>query len=254
MQSCALRRRGASAYPLQAVTRDECRAYLVWQHCFSPVFITNLFSLSCRRGVGGRTIRAYSFYVTYCKHTNARTAQPAVCPPPMYKIMYKKFEGRVSRRPLNAGLRSAIAMSLSTIIVAINAQLLGHLKLREGHPVAAFLIRRTGCRKRASRCALHLWGRGRSKTRSDLSPFVRPRFPSAVGKLRLRNHVQFGIRWCRQFPAQPSAPTFLIFVAAFKQTLLGRVPKSIRPRIQVAVFDNLDGRANGFVRIWCACR
>jgi hypothetical protein len=35
-----------------------------------------------------RTIRAYSFYVTYCKHTNARTAQPAVCPPPMYKIMY----------------------------------------------------------------------------------------------------------------------------------------------------------------------
>jgi len=24
----------------------------------------------------------------------------------MYKIMYKKFEGRVSRRPLNAGLRS----------------------------------------------------------------------------------------------------------------------------------------------------
>ena len=88
MQSCALRRRGASAYPLQAVTRDECRAYLVWQHCFSPVFITNLFSLSCRRGVGGRTIRAYSFYVTYCKHTNARTAQPAVCPPPMYKIMY----------------------------------------------------------------------------------------------------------------------------------------------------------------------
>ena len=145
-------------------------------------------------GEGNRTIRAYSFYVTYCKHTNARTAQPAVCPPPMYKIMYKKFEGRVSRRPLNAGLRSAIAMSLSTIIVAINAQLLGHLKLREGHPVAAFLIRRTGCRKRASRCALHRWGRGRSKTRSDLSPFVRPRFPSAVGKLRLRNHVQFGIR------------------------------------------------------------
>ena len=25
----------------------------------------------------------------------------------MYKIMYKKFEGRVSRRPLNAGLRSS---------------------------------------------------------------------------------------------------------------------------------------------------
>src|SRR6516225_10495012 len=58
-------------------------------------------------GGGNRTIRAYSFYVTYCKHTNARTVQPAVCPPPMYKIMYKKFEGRVSRRPLNAGLRSS---------------------------------------------------------------------------------------------------------------------------------------------------
>ena len=44
-----------------------------------------------RNGAGGgnRTIRAYSFYVTYCKHTNARTAQTSVCPPPMYKIMYK---------------------------------------------------------------------------------------------------------------------------------------------------------------------
>src|SRR6516225_3096067 len=58
-------------------------------------------------GGGSRTIHAYSFYVTYCKHTNARTAKPAVCPPPMYKIMYKKFEGRVRRRPLNAGLRSS---------------------------------------------------------------------------------------------------------------------------------------------------
>src|SRR6516165_6678582 len=58
-------------------------------------------------GGGSRTIHAYSFYVTYCKHTNARTAKPSVCPPPMYKIMYKKFEGRVSRRPLNAGLRSS---------------------------------------------------------------------------------------------------------------------------------------------------
>ena len=42
----------------------------------------------CGAGGGNRTIRAYSFYVTCCKHTNARTAQPAVCPPPMYKIMY----------------------------------------------------------------------------------------------------------------------------------------------------------------------
>jgi hypothetical protein len=42
-------------------------------------------------GGGNRTIRAYSFYVTYCKHTNARTAQPAVCPPPMYKIMYNEI-------------------------------------------------------------------------------------------------------------------------------------------------------------------
>ena len=47
--------------------------------------------LECGAGGGNRTIRAYSFYVTYCKHTNARTAQPAVCPPPMYKIMYNKI-------------------------------------------------------------------------------------------------------------------------------------------------------------------
>jgi len=37
-------------YSNQAVTRDECRAYLVWQHCFSPVFLTNLFPISWRRG------------------------------------------------------------------------------------------------------------------------------------------------------------------------------------------------------------
>src|SRR6516225_3749750 len=42
-------------------------------------------------GGGSRTIRAHSFYVTYCKHTNARTAQPAVCPRPMYKIMYNEI-------------------------------------------------------------------------------------------------------------------------------------------------------------------
>jgi hypothetical protein len=37
----------------QAITRDGCRAYLVWQHCFSPVLLTNLFSISWRRGGGG---------------------------------------------------------------------------------------------------------------------------------------------------------------------------------------------------------
>src|SRR5215469_13003386 len=42
-------------------------------------------------GGGNRTIRAYSFYLTYCKHTNARTAKPAVCPLPMYKIMYNEI-------------------------------------------------------------------------------------------------------------------------------------------------------------------
>ena len=47
--------------------------------------------MKCGAGGGNRTIRAYSFYVTYCKHTNARTAQPAVCPPPMYKIMYNEI-------------------------------------------------------------------------------------------------------------------------------------------------------------------
>jgi len=44
--------------------------------------------LECSAGGGNRTIHAYSFYVTYCKHTNARTAKPSVCPPPVYKIMY----------------------------------------------------------------------------------------------------------------------------------------------------------------------
>jgi hypothetical protein len=57
-------------------------------------------------GGGSRTIRAYSFYVTYWKHRNARTAKPSVCPPPMYKIVYKKSEGRLTSRFLNAGLRS----------------------------------------------------------------------------------------------------------------------------------------------------
>src|SRR5215471_10919874 len=54
-------------------------------------------------GGGNRTIRAYSFYVTYCKHTNARTAEPAVCPPPMYKIMYNEI-GRFSVRSQDASI------------------------------------------------------------------------------------------------------------------------------------------------------
>jgi hypothetical protein len=60
----------------------------------SLVFLTHFLSISWRRG--SRTIRAYSFYVTYCKHTNARTAKPAVCPPPLYKIMYKVRRPRES--------------------------------------------------------------------------------------------------------------------------------------------------------------
>jgi two-component system NtrC family response regulator len=47
-------------------------------------------------GGGNRTIRAYSFYVTYCKHTNARTAQPAVWADPVYKIMYKSLKAESS--------------------------------------------------------------------------------------------------------------------------------------------------------------
>ena len=42
-------------YSNQAVTRDECRAYLVWQHCFSPAFLTNLLSISWRRGESNDT-------------------------------------------------------------------------------------------------------------------------------------------------------------------------------------------------------
>src|SRR6516165_7844585 len=47
--------------------------------------------VECGASGGNRTIRAYLFYVTYCKHTNARTAQPAVWPPPLYKIMYNEI-------------------------------------------------------------------------------------------------------------------------------------------------------------------
>src|SRR6516225_8424792 len=56
-------------------------------------------------GGGNRTIRAYSFYVTYCKHTNARAAQPAVCPPLMYKIMYNEI-GRFPSNPSATFTRS----------------------------------------------------------------------------------------------------------------------------------------------------
>ena len=39
----------------QAVTRDECRAYLVWQRCFSPVFLTHLLSISWGGGKSNDT-------------------------------------------------------------------------------------------------------------------------------------------------------------------------------------------------------
>jgi len=42
-------------YSNQAVTRDECRAYLVWQHCFSPVLLNYLLSISWRRGESNDT-------------------------------------------------------------------------------------------------------------------------------------------------------------------------------------------------------
>ena len=73
------------------------------QHCSSRLLLTHVLS-KVGAGGGNRTIRAYSFYVTYCKHTNARTAQPAVCPPPMYKIMYNKSDGV---RPFNTVRRQA---------------------------------------------------------------------------------------------------------------------------------------------------
>src|SRR6516164_2780578 len=66
------------------VPRVPCLATLFFS-CVPNQFIFN------GAGGGNRTIRAYSFYVTYCKHTNARTAQPAVCLPPMYKIMYNEI-------------------------------------------------------------------------------------------------------------------------------------------------------------------
>ena len=71
------------------------------QHCFSPVLLTALLSISWRRG---RTIRAYSFYVTYCKHTNARTAKPAVWSPALHKIMYNKSNGIRPLRPYQTRL------------------------------------------------------------------------------------------------------------------------------------------------------
>ena len=81
--------------------------YIIGTYLPGVSCVSNSFTFNKLERGGSRTIRAYSFYVTYWKHTNARTAKPAVCPPPMYKIMYKKFEGRVSSRPLNAMLRSS---------------------------------------------------------------------------------------------------------------------------------------------------
>ena len=76
--------------------RTSCAKRLQWKLTTgleSGQTACNHIKIQEKSGAGGgnRTKRAYSFYVTYCKHTNARTAQPAVCPPPMYKIMYNEI-------------------------------------------------------------------------------------------------------------------------------------------------------------------
>jgi len=79
----------------RGVPRLKCTGAITWfaEHGQNDEYTLSILCklLECGAGGGNRTIRAYSFYVTYCKHTNARTAQPAVCPPPMYKIMYNEI-------------------------------------------------------------------------------------------------------------------------------------------------------------------
>src|SRR5215469_10962440 len=79
----------------RGVPRPNCTGAITWfaEHGQNDEYTLSNFQILCKllecgAGGGNRTIRAYSFYVTYCKHTNARTAQTSVCPPRMYKIMY----------------------------------------------------------------------------------------------------------------------------------------------------------------------
>jgi hypothetical protein len=84
-------------YSNQAVTRDECRAYLVWQHCFSPVFLTNLLSPSWRRGESNDTPLLITRNLL--KKRDAQNAITALRPIPMYKIMYNEIRRcRVAHR------------------------------------------------------------------------------------------------------------------------------------------------------------
>src|SRR6516225_12099123 len=76
-------------YSNQAVTRDECRAYLVWQHCFSPVLLTHLLSISWRRGESNDTPLLITRNLL--KKRDAQNATTALCPIPMYKIMYNEI-------------------------------------------------------------------------------------------------------------------------------------------------------------------
>src|SRR5215471_15391968 len=85
-------------------------------------------------GGGNRTIHAYSFYVTYCKHTNARTAKPAVCPPPMYKIMYKK-----SRRVCPPRVHLHISDRSGGSAWDSSTGCISHMTLVHWHPGSVFL-------------------------------------------------------------------------------------------------------------------
>ena len=63
----------------QAVTRDECRAYLVWRRCFSPVFLTNLLSISWRRGesIDTRLLILRNLLQTYERKNRTTRCMPA---------------------------------------------------------------------------------------------------------------------------------------------------------------------------------
>ena len=92
-------------YSNQAVTRDECRAYLVWQHCFSPVLLNYLLSISWRRGESNDTRLLITRNLLKRYERKNRTTR---CMPASYVQNHvQQFEGRVRRRPLNAGLRSS---------------------------------------------------------------------------------------------------------------------------------------------------
>src|SRR5215467_9788800 len=105
-------------------------------------------------GGGGRTMRAYSFYVTYCKHTNARTAQPAVCPPPMYKIMYNNSKAECVVGLLTPGCAPRLPVYRTASGSFPTATFLGRSTRRGWVPRHVLVQHGAGESRRCQRCVV----------------------------------------------------------------------------------------------------